>query len=102
MAEGVGTALANIQAELYARALARREETLRTCTSYEGFKAELERGGFIRTFWADDAANEETIKEETKATIRCFPLEGQEAASGQTCFYSGRPATHVALFARAY
>jgi len=100
--EGVGTALANIQAELYARALARREDTLRTCTSYDGFKTELERGGFIRTFWADDAANEEKIKEETKATIRCFPLDGQEEAAGQTCFYSGRPATHVALFARAY
>ncbi len=102
VADGVRAALAAIQAELYSRARARRDETMRTCTSYEGFKVELEKGGFVRTYWADDAANEEKIKEDTKATIRCFPLEGQEEAAGQTCFYSGRPATHVALFARAY
>ena len=75
---------------------------MRTCSSYEGFKLELEKGGFVRVFWTDDSANEEKIKEETKATIRCYPLHGQEAAVGQACFYSGRAATHVALFARAY
>lgn len=102
VAQGVADALAAIQSDLYGRALARQQDTMRACTSYDGFKAELEKGGFIRVYWTDDAANEEKIKEETKATIRCFPLEGQEAAAGQTCFYSGRPATHVALFARAY
>ena len=52
--------------------------------------------------WFDDADNEEQIKEETRATIRCFPLEGQAEAEGKTCFYSGKPATHMAIFARAF
>ena len=42
------------------------------------------------------------IKEETKATIRCYPLVGQEEAEGRLCFYTGRPANRMALFARAY
>ena len=42
------------------------------------------------------------MKEETRATIRCYPFEGQDEAAGRTCVYSGRPATHMALFARAY
>ena len=52
--------------------------------------------------WHDDATAEATIKEETRATLRAFPLEGQDEARGQKCFYSGRPATHMAIFARAY
>ena len=49
-----------------------------------------------------NAEAEEAVKKETKATIRCFPLQGQEAAEGKACFYSGKPATHMALFARAF
>mmetsp|Transcript_77451 Transcript_77451/g.222691 ORF Transcript_77451/g.222691 Transcript_77451/m.222691 type:complete len:335 (+) Transcript_77451:2-1006(+) len=54
--------------------------------------------------WYDDADNEDKIKEETRATIRCFPLaeNGEGAVEGKTCFYSGKPATHMALFARAF
>ena len=43
-----------------------------------------------------------TTLTETKATIRCFPIEGQSDIAGRRCFYSGRPATHMAIFARAY
>ncbi len=100
--DGVRAALDAIQAELFQRALTRRTETLRTSVDYASFKEDVEKGGFIQVYWCDDAANEATIKEETRATIRCYPLEGQEQAVGKTCFYSGRPATHVALFARAY
>jgi prolyl-tRNA synthetase len=62
--------------------------------------------------WCDDAAAEAAVKAATKYTIRCFPAGGealgtsgadpQAAAVGATCFYSGRPATHMALFARAF
>ena len=53
--------------------------------------------------WADDAANEAAIKAQTRFTLRCFPHAHQrELAAGARCFYSGRPATHVALFARAF
>ena len=59
--------------------------------------------GFFLVPWADDAANEEAIKKETKATIRCFPLAEQHRLTPETkCFYSGEPATHMALFARAF
>lgn len=58
--------------------------------------------GFFLAPWYDDEAAELTIKTETRATIRCFPLQGQEAAKGKMCFYSRRPATHMAIFARAF
>ena len=45
---------------------------------------------------------EEQIKQETKATIRCYPFDEQHRAAGQTCFMTGGPATHMALFARAF
>lgn len=76
---------------------------------------------FILAPWHDDAAAEAQIKKETSFTIRCFPVQvgpadaegGVEAStpssfaplavpSGSACFFSGRPATHMALFARAY
>lgn len=52
--------------------------------------------------WKDDAANEARIKEETRATLRCYPFAEQARAEGRKCFFSGEPATHMALFARAY
>ena len=61
-------------------------------------------GGGFRVYWRDDAAAEERVKAETRATIRCFPLDlnGPGAVAGRACFLSGAPATHVALFARAF
>jgi hypothetical protein len=76
-----------------------------------GLPASLSRGsaaddasdsGFFLVAWKDDAANEAKIKEETKATLRCYPFAEQHKAEGKTCFFSGEPATHMALFARAY
>ena len=58
--------------------------------------------GFFLVPWYDDAETEEQIKKETKATIRCFPLAEQHRAEGKECFMTGRPATHMALFARAF
>mmetsp|Transcript_4845 Transcript_4845/g.9458 ORF Transcript_4845/g.9458 Transcript_4845/m.9458 type:complete len:709 (-) Transcript_4845:261-2387(-) len=54
--------------------------------------------------WKCDAENEDKIKEECKATIRCYPLDVNEAgmAEGKKCFYSGEDATHMALFGRAF
>ncbi len=92
--------LDEIQALLYQRAEARLAERTAPVQNYEELKAKLDGGGFFLANWCDDAANEATIKEETRATIRCYPLDGQTPDG--PCFYSGRPATHVALFARAY
>jgi prolyl-tRNA synthetase len=52
--------------------------------------------------WCDDEGSEARVKELTKLTIRCFPFELQDQARGQRCIATGRPATHMALFARAY
>jgi len=60
--------------------------------------------GFYLAPWCCDASNEQAIKEETKVTLRCYPFEHNEIApkEGIECFYSGKQATHMAIFARAY
>ncbi|MBM4365730.1 MAG: proline--tRNA ligase [Deltaproteobacteria bacterium] len=92
--------LDDIQATLYNRAAERLAARTVSVSSYDELKARIEEGLFLRVNWCDDAGNEARIKEETKATIRCYPLDGQSPDG--PCFYSGRPATHVAIFARAY
>ncbi len=100
--ESVVAKLAELQATLLARAKERLDQSIVRVASYDELKAKLEQGGLFLVPWHDDAQWEAKIKEETRATIRCFPLEGQEEAKGATCFASGRPATHMALFGRAY
>ena len=59
-----------------------------------------EKGGFLRVHWAGSGEDEERVKEETKATIRCFPLDAEEGAG--RCFYTGQETECIAIFARAY
>ncbi len=93
--------LTAIQANLLARATRFRDENTRHVESYEEFKAVLEeKGGFIRAHWAGSSEDEDRIKEETKATIRCFPLDAPEGRG--RCFYTGQETDRVAIFARAY
>ena len=92
--------LDEIQATLHARAAERLATRSFRVATYDEFRERIEGGGFFTVNWCDDAANEAKIKEETKATIRCYPLDA--GAPDGPCFYSGRPATHVAVFARAY
>ena len=99
----VQTLLTDIQDGLLQTALARREAHTHTIESYEKMKEMLDdQPGFFLVPWCDDADAERAIKDDCKATIRCFPLDAQDVAAGKTCFYSGRPATHMAIFARAY
>jgi prolyl-tRNA synthetase len=60
--------------------------------------------GLFLVPWKCDSENEEKIKEECKATLRCYPFAENEAgmANGKKCFYSGEDATHMALFGRAF
>ena len=94
--------LNEIQEELLQRAIAYRDERTVRVQTYQEMLEQLPNGRFFLVPLNDDSANEDAIKEECKATIRCYPLEGQEEAQGQTCFYTGKPATHMAIFARAY
>ena len=102
LVDQVPAVLDQVQAELLAAAEARLAASIRRIDSYAELQASLEQGGGFLVPWCDDAENEAAIKEATKATIRCYPLAGQEEAAGKLCFYSGRPATHMAVFARAY
>ncbi|MCK6507406.1 proline--tRNA ligase [Myxococcota bacterium] len=103
LADAIGAVLDKMQAAMLDKALATRKARTHRVDSYEELKARLESdSGWFLVPWTDDAENEAAIKAETKATIRCYPLEGQEEAQGRTCFYSGRRATHMAIFSRAY
>ncbi|MGB4805064.1 MAG: proline--tRNA ligase [Anaerolineae bacterium] len=100
-AVAVQQALTEIQANLLARATAFRDANIVDVGSYGELKEVLDGpGGFCRAWWDGSSEDEDRIKEETKATIRCFPLEQPEGSG--TCFYTGRPAEKVALFGRAY
>ncbi|MFT5338194.1 MAG: prolyl-tRNA synthetase [Luteibaculaceae bacterium] len=93
--------LEEIQQNLYDRALAFREEKTTEVDSYQEFKEVLEsKGGFIMAHWDGTAETEQKIKEETKATIRCLPLDG--VIESGTCIYSGKPSAQKVMFAKAY
>ena len=67
---------------------------------YEEFKVEIEKGGFISAHWDGTPETEELIKQETKATIRCIPLDGDTTPG--VCMVTGKPSARRVLFARAY
>lgn len=92
--------LDDIQENLFKIALKRREESLHTVDTLEDFKKALEKGGFVYAHWDGTAETEQKIKEETKATIRCIPLNNPKE-SGR-CIYSGKPSEQRVLFAIAY
>ena len=71
--------------------------------TYDAFKEIIaEKRGFVRVKWAEDSAAELAIKEETKATLRVIPFDQPEGGVQGTCFYTGKPATCEAVFARSY
>lgn len=93
--------LDQIQKNIYNRALKFREENTRRVENYDEFKSVLdEKAGFVLAHWDGTAETEQKIKEETKATIRCIPLEGSTEQG--TCVYSGKPSAGRVVFARAY
>lgn len=93
--------LQDIQKSIYNKALAFRKENITKVDSYEEFKKVLEeKGGFISAHWDGTAEEEEQIKEETKATIRCIPLENEQEDG--VSLISGKPSKQRAIFAKAY
>ena len=93
--------LLDIQNNLYQRAKAFREEkTTRADTWDEFVKVLDDKGGFVAAHWDGTPETEEAIKEKTKATIRCIPLNNVQE-EGQ-CILTGKPSTQRVLFARAY
>lgn len=93
--------MTEIQENIYAKALAFRIERTTSVDDFESFKKVLDdTGGFIYAHWDGTTETEEAIKEETKATIRCIPLDQQKEEG--LCIYSGKPSKGRVIFARAY
>jgi prolyl-tRNA synthetase len=95
----IGDLLDEIQAALLARATAFRDDNIHDASSYDQLK-EIVQNGWAFSWWCGDATCEAAIKEDTKATIRCIPLE-QPGGHG-TCVYCGKPAHEKVYFAKAY
>lgn len=95
----VSDLLDEIQEAIYKKAADFRAENTQEASSWEEFK-ELVEKGFVYAHWDGTAATEDKIKEETKATIRCIPLN-QEKEEG-TCIFTGAPSQGKVLFAKAY
>ena len=92
--------LKEIQDNIYQKALNFRLENTREVNTWEEFKEEIKKGGFLMCHWDGTPETEEKIKAETKATIRCIPLEGDKTPG--TCIYTGKPSSQRVIFAIAY
>ena len=93
--------LEEIQTSLFKKALDFRSEHTTEVNTFDEFKTVLEtKTGFISAHWDGTNETEDKIKELTKATIRCIPLEGKEEDG--VCVYSGKPSKRRVLFAKAY
>ncbi|HBB90618.1 MAG: proline--tRNA ligase [Bacteroidetes bacterium GWF2_49_14] len=89
-----------IQAEIYNKALRFRTENTHKAETWEEFLDLVEKGGFISAHWDGTPETEKAIQEETKATIRCIPLDSIDEPG--ICIKTGRPSNRRAIFARAY
>lgn len=93
--------LEDIQSSIYNKAIDYRAEHTTSVNTYAEFKEVLDgKGGFVSAHWDGTAETEEKIKDETKATIRCIPLDQPEEEG--VCIYSGKPSSKRVLFAKAY
>ncbi len=92
--------LDEIQENLYTKASKFREEKSRKVETWDEFKEEIEKGGFLYAHWDGTSETEQKIKDETKATIRTIPLDAPEEDG--KCIYSGKPSNKRVVFARAY
>lgn len=98
--EYVSSLLDEIQANIFKKALDFRTEKTVEVDTYEEFKAQIEKGGFIMAHWDGTPETEEKIKAETKATIRCIPLDGDKTPG--KCMVTGKPSAQRVIFARNY
>ena len=99
--EKVISLMDEIQSNLYKKAVDYRAENTTEVASYQDFKEVLDsKGGFILAHWDGTSETEEQIKNETKATIRCIPLDSDNVSG--SCMVTGKPSEKKVLFARAY
>jgi prolyl-tRNA synthetase len=92
--------LVDIQQSMYNKALAFRDANIRKADTWEQFLKMIEEPGFIYAHWDGTGETEDKIKELTKATIRCIPLDNPQEDG--VCIFSGKPSKERVIFARAY
>ena len=92
--------LKEIQKGLFQQALIFQQENTHKVSTYDELKKVIKEGGFVRCGWDGTERTETRVKEETKASIRCIPFD--ENPSGLTCVFSGQPAKHEVIYAKAY
>jgi prolyl-tRNA synthetase len=101
LAPAIVQLLDDIQKNIYNRALAYRDEHITNANSWDEFVKLLdEKGGFIAAHWDGTGETEDKIKDLTKATIRCIPLNNKQEDG--VCILTGKPSKERVLFARAY
>ena len=101
--EYVKNLLEDIQNNIYQKALNYRNAHIYKVDTYDEFKEQIEKGGFILAHWDGTPETEDRIKEETKATIRCLPFEAdEESLTPGVDMVTGKPSARRVLFARAY
>ncbi len=98
--EYVKTLLDEIQGHIYQKALDFRNSMTFKVDTYDDFKAQIEKGGFVLAHWDGTTETEERIKEETKATIRCIPLDGEKEEGVD--MLTGKPSAQRVIFAKNY
>ena len=94
--------LDEIQTNIYNKALAFRDSKTVKVDTWEEFKERIEEGGFLLCHWDGTTETEMKIQEETKATIRCIPIDSYVCEEPGKCVYSGRPSQRRVIFARSY
>lgn len=102
VAEHIEKLLVDIQQNIYNKALAFRDANVRKVDSWDEFKEEIKKGGFLLCHWDGTTETEERIKEETKATIRCIPIDSYVCEEEGKCIYSGKPSHRRVIFSIAY
>ena len=102
VAEVVNGLMEKIQDNIYQKALDFRAANTISVDTWDEFKEKIEQGGFLLCHWDGTPETEEKIKEETKATIRCIPLDTNVIMEEGRCVYSGRPSKQRVIFARSY
>ena len=100
IADTVSTILEDMQTNIYNKALKMRDSRIIKVDSYDEFKEKMEDGGFFLCHWDGTTETEERIKAETKATIRCIPLGGEDEEG--VCMVTGKPSHRRVIIARAY
>ena len=94
--------LDDIQKNIYKKAFDYRETQVRKVDTWEEFKEEIEKGGVLLCHWDGTAETEARIQEETKATIRCIPVDSFVCEEEGKCVYTGKPSHRRVIFARSY